>query len=515
MKKALLKSILFFTSMTYLSLQGKPPLAQMQQIMQQEKYQHATWGIFARDTQTGEILVNLNEDKLFLPGSTSKLFSVAALLHAYGDDYRFKTPVFALGTIKDGKLEGNLVIVGQGDLTMGGREEGPNKIAYTDLDHIIANDVPGVTLTPQNPLAGINSLAKQIYAKGIKELNGDVLIDDSLFKSSWQRDMLLSPLIINENMIDVVLNPAKEGEPAILFWRPKVPGYHVKNDVKTVSKNEPLDIQISADETGKNIFLKGSIPVGAKDIVRTSWIKDPKGFVRAAFIEALRQEGITVNIFKKDPSQSISKDDFAGKEPLAVFTSPPLSEYAKLILKVSQNYGADLSVLLLAAKNGKTTFEQGMLDLGQFTLNEVKATPNSFVFVDGAGGDSNRLTPQTTLQLLEYVRKLPEKQFKRFYHALPILGVDGSLAEFGKNTPAAGKVRAKPGTGVSFNLATGKFFLTTQALAGYIEAKNGHLLEFSFVVNNGIMPAIEDIFPIFEDLSLMAAILYSNDDTEK
>lgn len=479
------------------------------QIMHQEKYSHATWRYLFKDAETGRVLIQKDAEEMALPASTTKLFSVAALLHAYGDDYRFKTPVYAIGSLKEGSLNGSLVLVAQGDLTMGGRQDGTDKIAFTKLDHINANEVPGVALTPEDPLYGLNQLAKMIKEKGIREIQGDVLIDDRLFETEEKRGMILSPMILNENLIDLVFNPAEVGKPAEITWLPKVPGYTIATGVKTVAQGEPLDIQISSDPSGRKIILKGTIPVDQKDIVRTFSVKDPVHFGRAAFIQALRAQGIKLNNANLDkphalPPQKLIQDI----QPIAVWTSPPLYEYAKLILKVSHNLGANLVPLLLAVKKGKKTFAEGMLELGKFTREQAKVSPASFVFIDGAGGDENRLTPNAEVQILDYMRKQPAAQFNHFYDALPILGVDGSLEDFAKNTSAVGKVRAKPGTGVSFNLGMNQYFLTTQALAGYIEGKDGHLIEFMLSVNNGEMPEIKDIFPIFEDLSQITAIIY-------
>ena len=191
-----------------------------------------------------------------------------------------------------------------------------------------------------------------------------------------------------------------------------------------------------------------------------------------------------------------------------MWVSPPLSEYTKLILKVSHNIGADLIPLLLAAQKGEKTFDVGMRALGNFVVDNVKISPDSFVFLDGAGGDENRLTPHAEVAMLEYMYKQPPAQFKKYFDGLPVLGVDGSLADFAKNTSAVEKARAKPGTGVTFNLATQKFFLTTQTLAGYIEGKNGHLIEYMVGVNNAKLPTIEDVPVIFEDESQITAIIY-------
>ena len=479
----------------------------MQKIMKQDKYKHSLWGLYAKDLQTGAVLYDYNSNLLFSPASTTKNFSVSALLHAYGDDYRFKTPVYAVGKIQNQQLDGDLVLVGQGDLTFGGRQPNANTIAYTKMDHIYANDIPGAILTPEDPLTAINQLAKDVKQKGITQINGNIEIDDRLFETTHKRGLTLSPIIINENLIDIVLNPTSVSREANLTWRPMVPGYKINNQVKTVDKGEPLDITVSSDDDGRNITIKGTIPLGQHDVVRNSPIINAKEFAIAAFTQALKKEGVTIKPKSKETSLPTS---YEGLTPIAVWTSPPLYEYAKLILKVSHNEGADLVALLLAIKKGKKTFDEGMLLLGDFVINEVKVTPDNFVFIDAAGGNDNRLTPQAEVVLLEYVHKLKPEQFQHFFDALPIMGVDGSLEDFGKNIPGMGKVRAKPGTGVSYDLAQKKFFLSTQTLAGYVEGKNGHLIVYMLGVMNATMPTVEDIFPIFEDVSMISNQIYLN-----
>lgn len=485
---------------------------EMQKIMNQAKYDHSIWGIYVKDLETDEVLFDLNSEKLFSPASTTKLFSVAALLNAFGDDYRFKTPVYSTGKIEQGKLQGNLILVAQGDLTMGGRELNSDKISFTKMDHIIANEVPGAILTKEDPLHALDELAKQVYKKGITEINGDVIIDDSLFETTQKRGMVLSPIMINENLIDIVINPTAIGQKANLTWRPKAPGYAVDNQVQTVAEGGALDINISADDLGHHIHVQGTLPINQKNLVRTFSIKDPKFFARAAFIQALEQNGVQVNHSVEGTLQNRSLSSYKDLQQVALWTSPPLSEYAKLILKVSHNLGADLIPLLLASQQGKKTFDEGMRMLGDFVIHKVKLSPNAFVFIDAAGGNENRLTSQAEVQLLEYIHNQSPAQFRHFFDALPILGVDGSLGDFAKKTQAAGKVHAKPGTGVAFNLATGSYFLITQALAGYLEGKNGHLYAYIVAVNNAAMPTIDDVLPIFEDEGQLSSMIYNHSD---
>lgn len=505
-------AIHFFTGIlitgAFLQAHEKELPQEMQNIMHQPKYAHSIWGLYVKDLETGKVLFDLNSEKLFSPASTTKLFSVAALLHTFGDDYRFKTPIFALGTMKNGTLEGKLILVAQGDLTMGGRQPDSDTIDFTKMDHIMANEVPGVNLTEEDPLQGMNALAKQVYENGIQEVIGDVQIDDSLFETTEKRGMVVSPIMINENLIDIVINPSSVGQKADVTWRPQVPGYTVENQVKTVAEKEPLALEIKADASGHHIVVLGTVPMGQQDIVRTSSILDPKVFARAALIQALQKQGVKLQIPSEAPAETKPLTADQNSKQVALWTSPPLSEYGKLILKVSHNLGANLVPLLLASRQGQKTFDQGMRLLGDFTMQEIKLSPDTFVFIDGAGGNENRLTPQAEVELLTWVHKQNLPQFQRYFEALPILGVDGSLEDFAKKTEAVGKVRAKPGTGVSFNLATEKYFLITQALAGYIQGKNGHLFAYMLGVNNSKMPTIEDIFPIFEDVSQLSNQIY-------
>lgn len=510
MKPFLLIGInLLIVNLLPLNAAEKPLPREMEKVMNQEKYAHAIWGIYAKDTQTGEVLIDHHSNKFFSPASTTKLFSTAALLHTFGDDYRFKTPVYTTGKLEEGKLQGSLVLVAQGDLTFGGRQSSPKTISYTKLDHTIANQVPGAILTKEDPLHGLNELARQVRQTGIKEVQGDVIIDDRLFETTEKRGMILTPILINENLIDLVINPTFNGQKANVGWRPHVEGYEVENLVRTVGRDGPLEIAVTSDGAGKKIRVQGTIPTGQKDVIRTFSIKDPKAFARAAFIQALKQKGVKINAPKEPSVKLETLPPFNPDLAVGLWTSPPLSEYIKLILKVSHNLGADLIPLLLASHDGKKTFDEGMKLFGDFVSNEVKLPQNSFVFLDGAGGNENRLTPKGEIQLLEYIYNLPNDEFQHYYDALPILGVDGSLEDFGKKTDAAGMVRAKTGTGASFNAATGKFFLITQAYSGYIFGKNDHLYAYMVVVNNAAMPEMKDVFGIFEDEATLSNLIFN------
>ena len=211
-------------------------------IIEGPRYSFARWGIHVEDRETGEPIYDLNGGDRFLAASTTKLYPSAAALSAYGADYRFETPIYRTSAIgSDGTLAGDLILVASGDLTMGGRTTPDGGIDFTPFDHIYANVFPTLaTLTPEDPLAGLDDLAKQVAAAGIKRVDGDVIIDARLFPAMAKDDYILTPIWINDNLIDLSVTPGSVGDPATVTWRPHSAAYEVQADVKTVADSETL-----------------------------------------------------------------------------------------------------------------------------------------------------------------------------------------------------------------------------------------------------------------------------------
>jgi D-alanyl-D-alanine carboxypeptidase len=117
----------------------------VEKIMGSPFYRYAEWGYLEVDPSDGSTVRSLGPaDRLYIPGSSTKLFSVSATLDDLGFDHRFKTPVYAQGKVENGKLRGNLVLVASGDLTMGGRTAPNGTVSYTHIDHTYADSVaPG------------------------------------------------------------------------------------------------------------------------------------------------------------------------------------------------------------------------------------------------------------------------------------------------------------------------------------------------------------------------------------
>ncbi len=458
------------------------------------EYRNARWGLLVVDADTGKVILEQNADQLFAPASVTKLYSCAAALVALGGDRRYETPVYRRGNVQDGRLAGDLILVGQGDLTLGGRTLPDGKLAFKDQDHTYAgasttrNEVTGT-----DPLAGLLDLADQVKKTGIQAIDGDVLIDDRLFmaaRATGSGPRQLSAVVVNDHILDLLVRPGdKVGDPVQVRARPASPSFTVEVRAKTVETGKPLHVR--AEHIGPfHVRVIGEVPLGTPEVVRIFPVDDPGAYSRALFIEALRARGVEVAANPRTAPKSAlpGRDEVAQLPRVAVLTAPPLSETLKVTLKVSHNLYASTLPLLLAAADGKRTLPEGLARQGKI-LKDLGVDVNSISLESGAGGgDGDKVTPRATVQLLRAMRTRPD--FPVFRAALPVLGVDGTLADVvPMDSPARGKVWAKTGTYTDADLLNQRALLRSKALAGYLNTASGKQLVFCFFVNDVALPS--------------------------
>ncbi len=466
---------------------------EIEELITAPEYRHARWGVLAVDLKTGEPICERNADQLFAPASVTKLYSCAAALAVLGADHRFETPVVRQGQVVEGRLGGDLILVAGADLTLGGRTDSSGKLAFRDNDHTYANWLStGAQLTETDPLAGLKELARQIKSAGITEVAGEVLIDDRLFsreRGSGSGPDLLTPIMINDNVLDLVVTPGVAvGQPAQVEMIPATEYFQLDAQVQTslvllkpLVKTELLP--------GRKIKVTGQVPFGSKPLVRICPVPDPAGFARALFIEVLRREGVRVASSPlRAPRAPLPDSAEVSRLPqVACFRSPPLSESLKVILKVSHNLHASTLPLLLAVKEGKRTLAAGMRLQGR-ALTELGVPIEAISLESGAGGgNADKVSPRVTVQLLRAMSQRPD--FAVYKGALPVLGVDGTLAEaISKNSPARGAAQAKTGTYTDRDLLNDRTLLRSKALAGYLTTRTGRPIAFAFFVNDVALP---------------------------
>jgi D-alanyl-D-alanine carboxypeptidase/D-alanyl-D-alanine-endopeptidase (penicillin-binding protein 4) len=202
-------------------------------------------------------------------------------------------------------------------------------------------------------------------------------------------------------------------------------------------------------------------------------------------MQCLRNEGVTVaaSAFRPPTGELPEKQDYERLTRVAAFTSPPFSELLKVTLKVSHNLYASTLPLLLAVQNDKHSLADGLRREGRI-LADLGVDVPTISFESGAGGgNGDRVTPRATVQLLRAMSQRPE--FAVYDSALPVLGVDGTLADaVSAGSPARSHVRAKTGTYGDSDLLNGRMLLRSKALGGYLTAASGRKLIFAIFVND-------------------------------
>jgi D-alanyl-D-alanine carboxypeptidase/D-alanyl-D-alanine-endopeptidase (penicillin-binding protein 4) len=472
------------------SAAGEPALSRrIESILATPGFQNGHWGIMVVDRKTGQTVFERNPDQLFAPASVTKLFSTAAALVELGPNYRFGTPLVRRGEIDSkGVLRGDLILLAQGDLCMGGRTGPDGTLLFRDDDHTYAAGNFYSQVTPTDPLAGLDHLAREVNAAGIREIAGDVIVDDRLFAAApttGSGPRRVSPIVINDNLIDIIAEPAaKLGQTAQVVFQPPTQFVTMDADVATVDARQQTSLEVHV--VGPNrISVRGELPLGRARIVKIHEIEDPPSFARALLIDALKRRGVRVGVSplgKNVTAGLASLADVAKLPRVAEYTSPPFSEFIKVILKVSHNLYASTLPLLLAAHHGERTLEFGLRREGEI-LKSLGVDAGAISFGGGAGGDRADLaTPRATVTLLRVMASRPE--FATFDAALPVLGRDGTLAKaVSKDSPALGHAHAKTGTYFVENPLNGTTLLTSKALAGYLETAGGRTLIFAAFVN--------------------------------
>lgn len=475
-----------------------PPLSErIGEVTGRAEYKHGRWGILIVDAKSGDVVYEQRADEMFVPASTTKLYSCAAALGELGPDYRFRTRVVARGDIKDGVLYGDLVLIASGDLSFGGRNKPDGTMAFANSDHTYA-DANATTgeLTDTDPLAGLKELSAAIKMGGINHVTGEVLVDDRLFEPAiggGTGPTHLTPIIVNDNVVDFSITNNSDG--VRVSMRPETS--YVRFDARIAAEGSaPPKVTVAKEGPGF-VSLRGRMPQSRTTLLRSWPVDDPALFARCLFIEGLRKQGVDVVASPLAPPRSAlpDKDRMDQLKEVASFTSPPLSEATKVTLKVSHNLYAGTLPLLLAAKRGKRTLPEGLAIQRQFFKNLGLET-SAMSFAGGAGGAlADSTTPRATVQLLRQLRSRSE--YSAFEAGLPILGVDGTLADVvNQNSPARGHVRAKTGTLNWHDLMNDRLLLRSKALAGTMTTKSGRELIFAMFVNDvplapGITPSRE------------------------
>jgi len=427
-------------------------------------FRSANWGVLVVDPLSGDTLYSRNAGKLFMPASNQKLLTGATALALLGADFRFETRLMGGAYPVNGILTGDLAVMGTGDPS------------YSD------------SLAAGDAMAPLRALADSLAARGVREITGRLVRGTDAFPDSslgygWAWDDLdfdysapVDELFFNEGFARItVFGGRGPGSPVTVRTAPaaSVPLIGAV-DVTTVDAccMSRSRVEWFGDVRGRrpSVSLKGTVRPGDSVTVDVS-LRHSSAAWLDAFAEALAVRGISV----RGGVEANAVADTAGLVTLVTRLSPPLRAILPHFEKPSQNqFGEILLKTLGRARTGVGSADSGRRVIER-QLVAWGADSAGFAVRDGSGlSRHDYVSPATIVRVLDAMRQHAE--FRTFYDALPVAGVDGTILSRMKGTPAEGNVHAKTGT-----------LDKARALSGYVTTADGRLLLFSFLANNHVV----------------------------
>ena len=445
------------------------------------------WGILIADRDTGELLYERNSDHYFMPASNAKVFTTAFALATLGTSYQFHTTLESAAKLdSEGKLAGDLVLVGRGDPDLSNR-----KFPYQLKTE---RDGP-----PEKVLA---EMAEAAIAQGLKEVDGDIVADDSYFPydpypPSWgigdtffEFGAPVSAIAFNDNIVSLqVLAGARTGDSATVVAQPAAALETLTIQITTSAPSAPAYFSVSRQPGPNFLSVRGTIPTGHAPADIDLAMTAPAETAALALKELLEQHGVRISgsvrvVHAPAPETSDQNGtapppppplaSAAGPNPvvLAEHVSPPLLETVRLTNKISQNLHAELLLRTVAREKAAYGSAELGLRLEQQFLKQAGVIDGDVLLSDGSGlARDDLVTPRAMVALLAYAARQPWGT--DFISTLPIAGVDGTLDSRMKDITGPAVIEAKTGS-----------LEHVRSLSGYATTQEGEKVVFSIFANN-------------------------------
>jgi D-alanyl-D-alanine carboxypeptidase/D-alanyl-D-alanine-endopeptidase (penicillin-binding protein 4) len=477
----------------------------MREVLSRPVFKTSTFGVLVAHVKTGNIIFEYGADKLLAPASNTKLVSAAGALAALGKDFRFETIVVATGPVKDGVLEGDLVLVAGGDPNLSGRIAG-DRLLFEDKDHSYAGFYDA-SLVPGDPLKVVKDLALQVTRAGIARVRGDVVVDDGLFAET-QDDFVgpVSAACVNDNLIDVTVHPgARPGDPARIEFQPQGSSVHVTSTAVTGATGAETDLWLEPGDGVASFTAGGVIAADSNPVLRTASFRNPALAAAGFLADALAARKVEVSGKPRQARHGPAK--YGAHTVVARHRSPPFAECLRVILKVSQNLHATMLPVAVGALKGERADRRA----GYRVIHDLFAARgldmDAVLLQSGSGG--GRADALSARWLVALLREMAARaDFPVFLEALPLGGADGTLASAFTDEVFANRVRAKTGTLVYRGALNDNWIYLSKSLSGYLDLRSKErpddLLAFSIIIANTLArtrrKGSEDLFQAQEDI---------------
>lgn len=384
------------------------------------------------------------------PASVMKLLTSFAALDQLGPAWHWETRAFLQGTLRNGVLDGNVVVEGAGD--------------------------------PDLTWDRLGQWLRDWHSRGLNRINGDIVIDSSLlaapaaetFDDAPHRAYNAVPdaFLVNFGALTLRLTADRTGQPVgITSTTPAAP-MRIINRLRSSAGgcygwHDAVNARFQPEGKGFALTLEGTYPASCKEKELNLKVDDPVRWagmvIRAQWQElgGIWQGGVRPGKLPADAT-----------EPFSTWTSPPLPEILRDMDKWSNNVMARQIFLSIDQETPPPLNASASIAWMQSWLTRNGLDASQWVLENGSGlSRVERTTPAQLGALLQTAWRSP--RMPEYAMALPVIGMDGTMRSRLKNTPVAGRGYVKTGTldGV-------------KSAAGYVLDASGKWQAFALIIND-------------------------------
>ena len=411
----------------------------VQNVLRHRQVPDDTLSVYVEDLESGEVLLRWQDGMPRNPGSTIKLLTTLVALDVLGPTYAWQTDIFALGPVNDGRLEGDLLIRGGGD--------------------------------PFLVTERVWQLLRRIRQAGIRDIGGDLLIDDSYFAvdnhdpAAFDRQPLraynVAPnaLLMNFKVVRYWFEPNREANSVRVSLDPWLANLAVDNRLTLVTgvcRGYQRGITISFDDAIDKMTFSGKFPSGCKRYAMDRTALEHNEFAYGLFTALWRESG---GIFEGGWKNATAPENV---EPLVQFGSLPLADVITRINKYSNNVMARQLLYTLSAEVlGVPGTEAGGRRVVGDWLQQRGLEFSELAFDNGAGlSREARMTAADFAAMLRFAWQ--QTYMPEYVASMSLAGLDGTLTNRLDNLLLEGSEHLKTGS-----------LDHVSAIAGYLQSRSG------------------------------------------
>jgi D-alanyl-D-alanine carboxypeptidase/D-alanyl-D-alanine-endopeptidase (penicillin-binding protein 4) len=397
----------------------------------------------------------LNADVPLNPASLVKLLTTYTALETLGPAYRWKTEVYAAGTLEGGTLSGHLILKGAGD--------------------------------PKLTLEQFWLLLRSVRERGIRDLDGDLVLDRSAFAPAAYdpaefdaeplRPYNVGPdaLLVNFKAVAFHFVPEPGGTSVRVIAEPRPYPLEVVSLVRPTNghcgdwqaKIQPEFAPAAAPRKAFRALFTGSYPVSCGDRAWNIALFSHRDYVAGLFRQLWEEMGGRWTGGAHDGAVP------SGAALVYTHESPPLAEVVRDVNKYSNNVMARQLFLTLGANGSGAPASLTAARAALEAALAVRGIDTTGLVVENGSGLSRRarVSARTFAQLLRAAygsATMPE-----FIASLPVVAVDGTMRKRLKNDAVAGQAHIKTGS-----------LSGVRAIAGYVLDRNGTRQLVVMIVND-------------------------------